>query len=392
MRNAALAALLPLSVLLQCAASSAPTCEGLFLACERQGVRAHWGIYRLADDKGALKEVIPGGRFPVWSPDGKDLALVCNGAVCLWNEDIGVRPRFAMDVCVRGPGDMAWGPDGGVLVLTEMLYELGAPRRTGLVVVGRDDFAATLGAPREPRRIISMPASLGSPSWAPDGTISAEAYSCLAGVGTVLSHVGIVGPSGEFKRLTAAPDRSVEQRPLFSPDGSRIAYDVVDIGSGTRRVQVLSVAEGIATDPFEGNAFAKAFGGFAALGWSPDGSHLAVACFPEQRGLAHGVPEAIFVTGPQGEARPFFCDGQLLDADWSPDGTCLALLTAQPAAPGASPACTVRLALLDVSSWAKTGIAEWGPEVPYDIHSDPILPVEIAWRPAPKTPAPVSDP
>jgi Tol biopolymer transport system component len=141
----------------------------------------------------------------------------------------------------------------------------------------------------------------GRVSWSPDGNYLA--FVDRAAASLVVMHIGT-------RRVTLEapirnPDAAVPPAalpvlggPAWSPDGSRLAFDCWDghgdelciiRTDGTRRRQVTEIKPSptrVADDPSDPSPAPSNVGPAA---WSPDGSRLSVAAYPEQKGATAGV-------------------------------------------------------------------------------------------------------
>ena len=137
-----------------------------------------------------------------------------------------------------------------------------------------------------------------SPVWSPDG--SRIAFNVHDSEGNLSIYVvGAEGGSGSFLALGSGP--------VWSPDGSRIAFSVQD-SEGSLSIYVTGA---------EGGG-----GSFLALGsgpvWSPDGSRIAFNIHDPEGNLS------IYVVGAEGGSGSFLALGS--GPVWSPDGSRIALL------------------------------------------------------------------
>ena len=178
---------------------------------------------------------------PVWSPSGSDLA---------WGSEDGLLrqsiERDAPVVVSRAAvaGQPAWSPDGRAIAFVDraqaalvVLAADGGDPRFSVPLSTRDAAADTLAVP-----------VLGGPTWSPDGT--QIAFNCWDGAGDELCVIGADGTN--LRQVT--------------------------------RIEPRRESSGA---PSPGAQPAAANTGPAA--WSPDGSLLAVAVYPERRGVASGV-------------------------------------------------------------------------------------------------------
>jgi Tol biopolymer transport system component len=217
---------------------------------------------------------------PRWSPSGSTLAFVGNGAVRLIDRDGKNQRKLVVG------GNPAWSPDGGKVAFV---------RSNDLWIVNADGSGE--------RRLTSDAIKMGRSrvGWSPDGS------SLVAERGGDIYIVDAA--SGAARDLT--PGGSTDFDPVWSPDGSLIAFERFDSGLYLVRpdgseLQKLS----------EGDTYRPA--------WSPDGTRIAFAinvyassdCYPctdlhEIRIIrADGTGEKTLRSTPRGVGAPA----------WSPTG------------------------------------------------------------------------
>jgi Tol biopolymer transport system component len=201
-----------------------------------------------------------------WSPSGDRIAFVSGltWSSGLWVATLdGQPPRQIVPNDIRAAAS-AWSPDGQTIAF------FGGPdvRDQGIYLVSPDGSGL--------RRVTPTPRFLersSVPAWSPDST-----------------HLAFfAGPPGkhdiwtidlddlENHQLTSTPFPVDELAPVWSPDGRRIAYQLIDHDTGTTSVIVIA-ADG--TQPIRLSPNAD-----GPIVWSPDGTRILTSlCVPESCG------------------------------------------------------------------------------------------------------------
>jgi TolB protein len=171
---------------------------------------------RLTDSQSTILENNDWNLRPAWSPDGKQIAFVSDGASnfpVLWlMSAIDGTARRALPtpgVQEEAVDAVAWSPDGAQLAVT--WYTEPGPSQIALVPL------ATTGRPQV-RILTGTPGGALDPTWSPDG-----AWLAYAGHDGLALEVHAVQPDGNGEqRLTQ--DGFLARSPAWSPDGRHIAY------------------------------------------------------------------------------------------------------------------------------------------------------------------------
>jgi TolB protein len=187
---------------------------------------------------------------PAWSPDGRRLAFVREGAVFLIRADGSGLKR------VTAGASPAWSPDGQRIVVSRRVG-----RGADLYVVRADG--------RGLRRLTRTIALEGEPEWSPDGRLIAFARPGPAGSAHL--YVMRAGGGGVLRVTTGAGEDS---SPSWSPDSRQLAFVRDHESLAVSRVFVTTL-DGGRTRPLVGDLQldpAATFEGGPA--WSPDGKRI----------------------------------------------------------------------------------------------------------------------
>src|SRR6185369_2689772 len=180
--------------------------------------------------------------------------------------------------------------------------------------------------------VISNTASVSSPVSDPDtSNNSSTASVTVAAVSILQKSNGIIaferdfslldpGPTGIYTMKPDAtdvklftPNNSVAQTPEWSPDGSRLAFQIFN--DNTRSIKVIN-ADGTGLVKLVDNVSAHNRG----ITWSPNGSQIA---YIGSGGPSEGTFETIHIANADGSGsyRLPGSPALLWAVDWSPDGT-----------------------------------------------------------------------
>jgi Tol biopolymer transport system component len=231
------------------------------------------------------------------SPDGRQIAYSIGdggGGASLIVHDLATgEQRVLLRGGISGP---SWSPDGSTIAY----YAYGD--RTGIATIPADGSGP-------PTYVPGTDVTGGDPSWSPDGTHVAFEERDVPG-GPAVMTVDIA--TGSLRKL-ASTDGDTPANPVYSPDGSRIAFaltgglwQVNPEGDDPTLVVGMTREEYYATSPGPSAVF---------QGWSPDGSSLV---YVQQDGDGDGdaYGESVYVDGLDGSAPRKITDGS--DVLWLP--------------------------------------------------------------------------
>jgi Tol biopolymer transport system component len=223
-----------------------PPDAAIAFASRRDG---NWEIY-VTDPAGAHQRRLTvrdvEDRFPLWSPDRRELAFasLVAGTWELWvmNADGTNQKRLASKIVAKSA--RAWSADGRTIVFAA------GP-------AGQRDIHAVDVASARVARLTSVGGESRDPCWSPDGRRVAFSTTIDGRAQIFVMQADGTG----VRRLTDA--RPAAEAPRWSPDGHSIAFvsdrDLYRIGADGQRLERLTVDGHVTRD---------------APSWSPDGSRL----------------------------------------------------------------------------------------------------------------------
>ena len=289
----------------------------------------------VAQTPGSDSLPLRGARSPVYTVDAR-MALMVDGD--LWAQRVGGAANAWIRVTAGRAWDRdpAWTPDGSALYFSS--------DRSGRFAIWRVRVGRA-GESFEPERVTNATESEASPTVGRDGTIV-----FVRGRGAS-ARLWVRASDGAERRLTAGT--LPETAPVFSPDGTRLAY-IQDAESGPRlRVRPLGAGD---------DRIVISDRGPERIAWSPAGDRLAWS--------ATGGRGGVYVTPVDGHYVNLVSEHRG-DPAWSPDGRTIAIAERSDEAPGYNGdpdrlgdrvseqlAATDRLIVVDAPAAPDAGIAE----------------------------------
>jgi Tol biopolymer transport system component len=247
--------------------------------------------------------VMVGSRPRLPSPFGLAangrVAYLSNGQILTANPD-GSNP-VQLTFGTRAAATPVWSRDG-----TRIAYKLISPASTlsdptlfGDLVVVNADGSNPITIEREAK-------GMSPATWSPDGRW--VLYSLVAGS---VDQIFVAAADGSAPPMRVGDPDAVNWAPLFSPDGTKIAYFV-----DSRGVEVMN-RDGSDRRMLNSSAFTEIYSGE----WNPNGTGYVVSAATTE------ASDLWFLSldGPERQLRA--PDRAELGPTWSPDGTRLAYLT-----------------------------------------------------------------
>jgi Tol biopolymer transport system component/C-terminal processing protease CtpA/Prc len=286
--------------------------RSLFYVSDRGGAENIWTRPASATGTDRRMTNFTDGRvlWPSITPDGRTIAFERDFGI--WTVDTAGGQPHAISITRRGApaaptperirqtssfSDLALSPDG---------------RKVAFIARG-DVFAASARDAGDAVRVTDTMELESQPVWAPDSRRLAYLSASPAGEQIRLHDFGTSASTA----LTSGS--AVDQSPVFSPDGSQLAFvrnrkelRVLDVATGTDR----AVASGIFADTI----------GAPELVWSPDGRWIAAFNIGAKR-----FTNVELVPAAGGVLRPatFLANAFAGSLSWSPDGTFITFATNQ---------------------------------------------------------------
>ena len=240
-----------------------------------KGVRWQGELYVMNPDGSGMRRL---ARFasafprPTWSPDGRMIAFerrlgpigapppgngqcrVCHWEIFVMNADGSGQRNLTGNA---GGGFPVWSPDG---------QQIAFSRDNGFIpnlyVMNVDGSGQ--------RRVTQDPIHVWGASWSPDGQRLTFSSGVQGNPGRWNIYVVNVDGSGQ-QQLT----RDAGQDPAWSPDGQRIAFTSIRRNERPGRPRWLTLLHVVNADGSERRELARQSNSDASFSWSPDGQRIA---------------------------------------------------------------------------------------------------------------------
>lgn len=292
------------------------------------GGRDEYEIYTIAPDGSDLRRLTDGlGGIPVWSPDGSRIAFSKSDPDASGDSDLYVMDADGNDLRRLTDGLAyvpSWSPDGTRLAFGGFDPET---LNADIYVIDVDGSDLT--------RLTDHPEDEYAPSFLPDGRIVFTAVRRGVASGYVMNAGGRDQRSSPFDRGPRSPDgewvafteeerssgilvaraaggeprqltREVQGYPVWSPDGSQIAFSAVpgaadrDHEEADERLASRLAGSQIYVVDVPPGALRSLAPGTAPIAWSPDGSRLVFVGAIEDAGPGRLPNNAIFAVNADG--------------------------------------------------------------------------------------------
>ena len=245
-----------------------------------------------------------------WSPDGGRVVFSRNGSLWIMDVDSGDRSPLLAPVGRESLDEPAWSPDGTRIAYSRMWWNSDGHWLSNIYSVrvdGTDKFQLSAGEVGDRR-----------PGWSPDSErIVFERITGGRepdGVFVDADRYVVLMDADGSNQVALTKGGGWEQSPVWSPDGTRIAY-LSD--------NLVGIVDSDGTNP-TGTPTGGAFWN-GGVSWSPDGKRLAFA-------RTEGDGSSIVIVDVDGGKEETITDAEGWDTmpRWSPDGQKLLFTRRQP--------------------------------------------------------------
>jgi Tol biopolymer transport system component len=228
------------------------------------------------------------------------VAFLSNGQIHTANPD-GSNP-VQLTFGIRSTAQAVWSRDG-----TRIAYKLCSPSSTAAEPALFGDLVVANADGSNPITIHPDAKGMSPASWSPDGRWLV--YSLLVGE---VDQIYVAASDGSSPPSDIGNPATINWAPMFSPDGTKIAYFVQSSG--------IEVMNRDGSDSRRLNT--SAFGEIDSAQWHPDGNRIVVSAATSAANdiwflYLDGTPERRLLSVGRAEVSP----------SWSPDGSRLLYLT-----------------------------------------------------------------
>ncbi len=222
-------------------------------------------IFTMRPDGTGVRQLTAGApgehsNFPVWSPDGRQIAYLKGGAVHLMDKD-GEHDRIVVQLDSVRAARPGWSPDGRSILFAASDSVIRGV--SGFYIVRLDD--GTIG------RVPLEPGRFGGGAWHPDGLSFFTARRPQEGPTTIIR---VTAATGEAESILTS-DSLYFEGPSISPDGSTLLVQGATFDPTSVHVYVM------APDGTGLRALTPESGMQNNPRWSHDGTHVVMQCKPE---------------------------------------------------------------------------------------------------------------